>query len=70
VAASAWAVFTATGAFPGALQQTWAKIYAEWFPTSGYELTGGPEMLWNEGPDTTKADYRSEIWIPVARKSG
>ena len=63
-----WAVFTVVGEFPKALQDTWARIYAEWFPTSGYELTGGPEILWNESPDTSKPDYKSEIWIPV-RKS-
>lgn len=63
-----WAVFTVVGEFPKALQDTWAHIYAEWFPTSGYELTGGPEILWNESPDTSKPDYKSEIWIPV-RKS-
>jgi AraC family transcriptional regulator len=65
VDASTWAVFHVIGKFPDALQETWAKIYAEWFPTSGYELTGGPEMLWNESPDTSKKDYRSEIWIPI-----
>jgi AraC family transcriptional regulator len=65
VEASTWAVFSVVGVFPDALQETWGKIFAEWFPTSGYELTGGPEMLWNESPDTSKADYRSEIWIPV-----
>jgi AraC family transcriptional regulator len=63
--ASAWAVFSVIGKFPDALQETWAKIYGEWFPASGYELTGGPEMLWNESPDTSIKDYRSEIWIPV-----
>ena len=67
VEASTWAVFSVVGAFPDALQETWANIYAQWFPTSGYELTGLPEMLWNESPDTSKKDYRSEIWIPVRR---
>lgn len=62
-----WAVFSAMGRFPDALQETWARIYSEWFPASSYELTGGPEMLWNESPDITKADYRSEIWIPVRK---
>jgi AraC family transcriptional regulator len=70
VAASAWAVFRVTGPFPVAVQETWAKIFAEWFPTSGYELTGGPEMLWNESPDTSKADHPSEIWIPVRKGMG
>ncbi len=65
--ASVWAVFEVIGVFPESVQETWAKIYAEWFPTSGYELTGGPEILWNESPDTTKTDYKSEIWIPVRK---
>lgn len=67
VAASTWAVFKVIGTFPDAIQNTWAKIYAEWFPASGYELTGGPELLWNESPDTSKPDYKSEIWIPVRK---
>lgn len=65
---TSWAVFTVIGEFPKALQDTWARIYAEWFPTSGYEITAGPEILWNESPDTSKPNYKSEIWIPV-RKS-
>ncbi|MBM7868494.1 helix-turn-helix domain-containing protein [Heliobacterium gestii] len=68
VDASAWAVFTAIGEFPKALQDVWAKIYSEWFPTSGYELTGGPEILWNESKDTSSPNYKSEIWIPVIKK--
>lgn len=34
VDAASWAVFTVVGEFPKALQDTWARIYAEWFPTS------------------------------------
>ncbi|MDP4097781.1 AraC family transcriptional regulator [Paenibacillus sp. P96] len=68
VPAGTWAVFTAIGPFPQALQDVWARIYAEWFPTSGYEITGGPEILWNESKDTSSPNYKSEIWIPV-RKS-
>lgn len=65
VSASVWAVFEVVGPFPKTLQDTWANIYAQWFPSSGYELAEGPEMLWNESPDTSKPNYRSEIWIPV-----
>lgn len=65
VKASSWAVFSVVGTFPEALQQTWAKVYSEWFPSSGYELSEGPEMLWNESPDTTKHNFKSEIWVPV-----
>lgn len=67
VAASTWAIFTATGPFPYALQETWARIYAEWFPASGFELAEGPELLWNESPDTSRPNYKSEIWIPVRK---
>ena len=69
VPAYTWAVFESVGPFPETLQNIWGRIYAEWFPTSGYEQVHGPEILWNEGKDTTVPDYRSEIWIPV-QKSG
>jgi AraC family transcriptional regulator len=67
VLASQWAVFTSVGEFPKAMQETWARIYSEWFPTSGYELTSGPEIVWSESPDTEKRDYKCEIWIPVGK---
>ncbi|WP_135551333.1 AraC family transcriptional regulator [Paenibacillus cymbidii] len=68
VPASTWAVFTAVGPFPETLQNVWGRIYAEWFPSTGYESTGGPELLWNESKDMSSPTYKSEIWIPV-RKS-
>ena len=68
VPASTWAVFTVRGKFPDALQNVWGRIYAEWFPMSGYEISEGPEILWNESKDTTLPDYHSEIWIPVVKR--
>ncbi|MFB7816557.1 GyrI-like domain-containing protein [Paenibacillus chitinolyticus] len=68
VKASTWAVFEAVGPFPQTLQNIWGRIYAEWFPASGYESTEGPELLWNESKDTSSPTYRSEIWIPVKKK--
>lgn len=65
---SDWAVFTVVGPFPKTVQDTWARIYAEWLPASEYQLTGGPELLWHENPDLTKPDCKSEIWIPVSRR--
>jgi AraC family transcriptional regulator len=67
VPASTWGVFTARGIFPDALQNVWGRIYSEWFPESGYNLSPGPEILWNEGKDTSKPDYHSEIWIPIVK---
>ncbi|MCY9589804.1 AraC family transcriptional regulator [Paenibacillus chitinolyticus] len=68
VKASTWAVFEAVGPFPQTLQNIWGRIYAEWFPASGYESTEGPELLWNESKDTSSPTYKSEIWIPVKKK--
>ena len=65
VPAYTWAVFESVGPFPETLQNIWGRIYAEWFPTSGYEQVPGPEILWNEGKDTSLPTFRSEIWIPV-----
>jgi AraC family transcriptional regulator len=65
VPASTWAVFESVGPYPSALQNVWGRIYSEWFPSSSYELAPGPEMLWNEGKDTSSPTSRSEIWRPV-----
>lgn len=67
VAAGTWAVFESVGPFPETLQNIWGRIYSEWLPSSGYEVVEGPEILWNESPDTSNPDYRSEIWIPVKK---
>ncbi len=69
VAPATWAVFEAVGPFPGTLQHIWGRIYSEWFPSSKYEAVPGPEMLWNEHKDTSSPAFRSEIWIPVRKKS-
>ena len=68
VEAGTWAVFESIGPFPETLQNVWGRIYSEWFPSSGYEAVPGPEMLWNEGPDTGNPKYRNEIWNPVKKK--
>ncbi|MGA4721753.1 AraC family transcriptional regulator [Fictibacillus nanhaiensis] len=68
VAPSTWAVFEAVGPFPETLQNVWGRIYSEWFPSSSYEQTEGPEILWNADKDTTSPTFRSEIWVPVKKK--
>ena len=68
VPASTWAVFESVGPFPQTLQNIWGRIYAEWFPLSGYEQAEGPEILWNENKDFSSPAFRSEIWIPVSRR--
>jgi AraC family transcriptional regulator len=65
--AGTWAVFESRGPLPKGIQDTIMRIYGEWFPTSGYEHTGGPELeVYPEG-DTAAADYYCEVWIPVKK---
>ncbi|WP_411830228.1 AraC family transcriptional regulator [Paenibacillus alba] len=67
VSASTWAVFEAVGPFPDTLQNVWGRIYSEWFPSSNYEQTEGPELLWNEHKDISSPTFKSEIWIPIVK---
>jgi AraC family transcriptional regulator len=68
VPASTWAVFESVGPFPETLQNIWGRIYSEWFPSSTYQQAQGPEILWNESKEMDSLTFRSEIWIPVARR--
>lgn len=68
VPASTWAVFESVGPFPDTLQSTWGRIYAEWFPSSNYQQSQGPEILWTENNDGSSPTFKSQIWIPVLKK--
>jgi AraC family transcriptional regulator len=62
-----WAIFEARGPLPGSIQDTVRRIYGEWFPTSGYEHAGGPELEVYTPGDQQSPDYYCEVWIPVVR---
>lgn len=63
-----WAIFKCIGPMPGAIQDTWAKIYSEWLPQAEYEIIPDYDFeVYTEG-NTKSKDYISEIWIPVSRK--
>lgn len=68
IAAHTWAIFAAVGPLPGSIQQTIGRIYQEWFPATGYEHAGGPELEVYPPGDTAAADYRCEVWVSVVKK--
>ncbi|MBM7095197.1 MULTISPECIES: AraC family transcriptional regulator [Alteribacter] len=68
VPALTWAVFESTGPFPDTLQETWGRIYAEWFPSSNYQVTKGPELLLIKNKDLSSPSVKCDIWIPVLKK--
>lgn len=66
IPAATWAVFPVYGAMPEAMQKTWARIFSEWFPSTGYEHAGGPEMeVYSTDDDPYSEDHYSEVWIPI-----
>lgn len=68
VPACTWAVFPNEGPFPSTLQETMAKAYSEWLPSSNYELINVPTFSFTK-MDENKKDYAySEVWIPVRKK--
>lgn len=62
-----WAIFTNQGSFPQTLQDTWARIFSEWLPTTNYELVDAPEISFTKHTDNPDNTY-SEIWIAVKEK--
>ena len=69
IPAATWAVFPVHGAMPDAMPKIWDRIFSEWFPSTGYEHAGGPEMeVYPSNADPASMDYYSEIWIPIKHK--
>jgi AraC family transcriptional regulator len=64
---SLWAIFPNQGPFPATFQETHAKIYSEWLPSSEYEIADLPGITFTQhnGPSDNKY---SEIWMPVKKK--
>lgn len=68
VEACTWAIFPNEGPFPSALQETMAKTYSEWLPSSDYEVINVPSFSFTK-MDKDKEGYAySEVWIPVRKK--
>lgn len=68
IPAANWAVFPVNGAMPDAMPKVWGRIFSEWFPSTGYEHAGGPEMeVYLSDADPASEDYYSEIWIPIKK---
>lgn len=64
-----WAVFDCIGPMPHAIQELQKRIVTEWLPTSKYEYADGPDIEFYFDGDRSSDDYRSEVWLPVRKKS-
>lgn len=68
VPASTWAVFPNEGPFPTTMQETHANIYAQWLPSSDYELIDVPGFSFTQMKEDKPGYAYSEIWTPVRKK--
>lgn len=62
--AALWAVFDIPGP-PERLQEAWKRLYAEWLPSSSYDLADVPAIECYLPPE----QQRSELWIPVVPRA-
>ena len=69
VEAGTWAVFRTSGAYPAALQETWAATATEWFPSNSWQLRPGPSIVavLERAEDFSTAT--TELWLPIERAS-
>ncbi|MBL0387773.1 AraC family transcriptional regulator [Tumebacillus sp. ITR2] len=67
-----YAVFTTPKAsdreFSSSIQNTWARAFQEWFPTSGYEQAGTGEFEWYDERCMSETDKQMDIYIPIQKK--
>jgi len=68
VPAGTWAVFRTSGAYPDALQTTWAATATDWFPANPWRLRPGPSIVsvLDRADDFSTATC--ELWLPVERE--
>ncbi|WP_096186568.1 AraC family transcriptional regulator [Evansella halocellulosilytica] len=65
IPASKWGVFEVHGPMPDSMQNSWKKIFSEWFPSNNYEHAGTPELEVYTSKDPSNPNLYSEIWIPL-----
>lgn len=68
VKAYTWAIFPNEGSFPSTLQETMAKIYSQWLPSSNYEVINAPTFSFTKMDECKEGYAYSEVWIPVYQK--
>lgn len=67
VPAGAWAVFRTSGAYPAALQSTWAATATEWFPSNPWRLRPGPSIVAVLDRSEDFSAATTELWLPIER---
>ena len=69
IPARTWLVFECIGELPESVQEAWHRICSEFFPSSIYEPTYEMDIEAYPSLEMNASDYRSEIWVPVKKRS-
>ena len=66
---SRWAVFSAKGPMPEALQTLNTYVWQEWFPNEGqkFQANGMATLEVYSAGDPQSPDYECGIWVPVKK---
>lgn len=67
VPAGTWVVFRTAGAYPAALQETYALSASEWFPSNPWRLRPGPSIVAVLDRSADFSTATTELWFPVER---
>ena len=62
-----WVVFTASGAYPDAVQAAYAASATEWFPSNPWRLRPGPSIVAVLERAADFSTARCEVWMSVER---
>ena len=64
IPATTWAIFECIGPLPGAIQDVMKRIFAEWFPSTGYKHPEYELEVYLPG-NTSSNDYNCQVWIHI-----
>lgn len=64
---ASWAIFSGKGKYPESVKECWTRIYAEWFPATGYKHDDAPQLVFIRNKNR-KEVAGWEIWIPVLKE--
>lgn len=66
VPSATWAFFESVGPVVDTIQETWRRVFAEWFPSTNYEHADGPALeVYFTDQDPSSPDHRCEVWILI-----
>jgi AraC family transcriptional regulator len=68
VPALTWAVFTASGPMPDAIQNLWGQIWSDFFPAGQFTHGDGPDLELYPSSDPSSPDYTFQVWVPVVKQ--